>query len=229
MKNRLKKYPFQDTISYHLPGEVWKDIEGYECSYQISSFGRVKSLERQITHQRLGKQWIPLKILNQKVLQHKNTISKTKLVDLQVALTIEGNTNFFNVRRLVYHHYIKPINYKIDGLSIVNIDGDGFNCHLENLEALSQRDKRLRSMKKGRVPPSYLGKADRSKWEDKIWGGKANRKPVRRIDKDGKAVIYESISKAVEKNNIDEKGIIGTCKKRYKQWKGYQWEYVNPE
>ena len=30
--------------------EVWKDIEGYEGYYQVSNFGRVKSLDRQITY-----------------------------------------------------------------------------------------------------------------------------------------------------------------------------------
>ena len=28
--------------------EIWKDIEGYEGLYQVSSYGRIKSLERTI-------------------------------------------------------------------------------------------------------------------------------------------------------------------------------------
>lgn len=28
--------------------EIWKDIEGYEGLYQVSNFGRVKSLERRV-------------------------------------------------------------------------------------------------------------------------------------------------------------------------------------
>lgn len=35
------------TIS-DLPGEVWKDIEGYEGRYQVSNMGRVKSLTRKV-------------------------------------------------------------------------------------------------------------------------------------------------------------------------------------
>lgn len=30
----------------NLKDEIWKDIEGYEGLYQISNFGRVKSLSR---------------------------------------------------------------------------------------------------------------------------------------------------------------------------------------
>ena len=29
--------------------EIWKDIEGYEGLYQVSNFGRVRSLDRTIT------------------------------------------------------------------------------------------------------------------------------------------------------------------------------------
>ncbi len=29
-----------------MPGEVWKDIPGFEGSYQASNLGRVKSLDR---------------------------------------------------------------------------------------------------------------------------------------------------------------------------------------
>ena len=29
-----------------LSGEKWKDIKGYEKQYQVSSFGRIKSLSR---------------------------------------------------------------------------------------------------------------------------------------------------------------------------------------
>lgn len=31
-----------------LPGEIWKDIEGYEGMYQVSNMGRVKSLTRKV-------------------------------------------------------------------------------------------------------------------------------------------------------------------------------------
>lgn len=37
-------------LKYHGDTEIWKDIEGYEGSYQISSFGNVRSLDRTITY-----------------------------------------------------------------------------------------------------------------------------------------------------------------------------------
>ena len=32
-----------------IPGEFWRDIPGYEGSYQVSSLGRVRSLPRVIS------------------------------------------------------------------------------------------------------------------------------------------------------------------------------------
>jgi hypothetical protein len=42
--------------------EVWKDIKGYEGLYQISNFGRVKSLPREVNY-RHGKRFTREKIL----------------------------------------------------------------------------------------------------------------------------------------------------------------------
>ena len=38
--------PFLNTSLISIEGEIWKDIYDYEGIYQISSFGRVKSLNR---------------------------------------------------------------------------------------------------------------------------------------------------------------------------------------
>lgn len=35
--------------------EIWKDIEGYEGFYQVSSFGNVRSLDRTVIFERMGK------------------------------------------------------------------------------------------------------------------------------------------------------------------------------
>lgn len=48
--------------------EVWKDIPGYEGIYQISNFGRVKSLERYVRHCRGGNKIIKEKILKPRVV-----------------------------------------------------------------------------------------------------------------------------------------------------------------
>ena len=38
--------PHKNLSLEDMDGEIWKDIEGFEGYYQISNFGRVKSLSR---------------------------------------------------------------------------------------------------------------------------------------------------------------------------------------
>lgn len=37
-----------EKIIYDLPGEIWKDIDGFEGTYQVSNMGRVRSLTRRV-------------------------------------------------------------------------------------------------------------------------------------------------------------------------------------
>lgn len=45
--NMLKpQYPYQNTSLKNIKGERWKDIPGFEGEYQLSNYGRLKSLDR---------------------------------------------------------------------------------------------------------------------------------------------------------------------------------------
>ena len=50
LKGFRLKYPELNNLSEitSLEDEVWADIIGYEGYYQVSNFGRVKSLERKV-------------------------------------------------------------------------------------------------------------------------------------------------------------------------------------
>lgn len=76
-----------------LPGEEWRDIEGYEAYYQISNLGRVKSLPRVVKYSIKGRTFrsVPerlLKISSNQVVLNRNNLSKT-----------------FNVCQLVAAHF----------------------------------------------------------------------------------------------------------------------------
>ncbi len=49
------------------PLEIWKDIPNYEGYYQVSNYGRVKSLERWVLHSRRGKDFVRERILKQHI------------------------------------------------------------------------------------------------------------------------------------------------------------------
>lgn len=40
--------PYQNLSLEDMPGEVWKDIPGWEGCYQVSNMGRAKTLDREI-------------------------------------------------------------------------------------------------------------------------------------------------------------------------------------
>lgn len=88
--------------------EIWKDIEDYNGLYQISSFGRVKSI--------------------------KNGIKKTyidKYGYVYVSLSKNGKIKRFRVHRLVAHAFL----FKPKKASVVNhLDGNKTNNCIDNLE-----------------------------------------------------------------------------------------------
>lgn len=98
--------------------EVWKPIKGYEELYKISSFGRVRSLNRQGT---------------------KGNILKSDLRKdgyLQVHLVKKGKMKNFLVHRLVAQAFISNPN----NLPEVNhINEIKSNCQVENLEWCSKK------------------------------------------------------------------------------------------
>ena len=98
--------------------EIWKDIEGYEGIYQVSSFGRVRSLDRYIqpyTHFCRGRILKPRK----------------RPTYLSVKLSNEGILKCMYVHRLVAHAFIPNPNNLSD---INHKDEDKTNNRVDNLE-----------------------------------------------------------------------------------------------
>lgn len=109
--------------------EIWKDIPKYENLYQVSNFGRVKSLPRYIhwTHKnysiiQTNSKYIPEKILCQ---------NKKRSGYYEVKLYNGKTANYFLVHRLVAKLFIPNIN----NFSQVNHkDENKLNNSVENLE-----------------------------------------------------------------------------------------------
>lgn len=47
--------------------EIWRDIEGYEGRYQVSSLGRVRSLDRVVPDKRWGERRLKGRMLRPRV------------------------------------------------------------------------------------------------------------------------------------------------------------------
>jgi hypothetical protein len=209
-----------------IRGERWKDIPGFEGIYKASNFGRIKSLDRIVTHDRLGEQFVEGRILSQSVARNQNIKTGKPMIDLRVSLSRDGQQFYYNVRRLIYFTFVnRRINYQKDGLYVINKNGDGFNNRVNNLKLATKSEKQLRVFERHRQD-SYLKTADRSAWP-KTYGGYANRRAVKQYTLKGKLVRrYESIRDASRRTGFDEKGIIGAAKGDYAQWRGFKWKYV---
>lgn len=121
----IKFYPF--TLE-NLDGEDWADIEGYEGRYQISTFGRVKSLKGR---------WGESKIL-------KPQISTNGY--LRIELNKIGKAKKFFIHCLVAQAFIPRENAY---LQINHRDGNKFNNFTENLEWVTASENQRHALQMG--------------------------------------------------------------------------------
>lgn len=103
--------------------EIWKDIEGQEGLYQVSSLGRVRSLDRCVTTIDSNKHNYKGQILNPTA--GKNHYPTIKL------RTKEGTRKTFKVHRLVASAFLPNVKNKA---TVNHKDGNKLNNQLDNLE-----------------------------------------------------------------------------------------------
>jgi NUMOD4 motif/NUMOD1 domain len=216
-------YPYENILLKKLKGEIWKDIPAYEGYYMVSSLGRVKSLDRIIPHPRLGYQPVKGRMLKQKIIKDYNKHTGDAMISLQVALALENIIHYYNVRRLVYTAFKRKINFKTDGLYVINKDSDGYNNRVSNLKLVPKTEKQRRSINNGRQDFEYLKTIDRSGWKKNY----SRRIPVSQYSAKGKLVRkYKSIREAHEITGFDSKEISNAAKGLYNGcWRGYRWKF----
>jgi hypothetical protein len=102
--------------------EIWKDIIDYEGLYQISSFGRIKSLEKKVNNSETTHRVVKERIMRLGITP-KGYI-QTSLAKKQV------NTKFYSHRLVALHFIPNPHNK----LEVNHIDGNKSNNEVSNLE-----------------------------------------------------------------------------------------------
>lgn len=110
--------------------EIWKPVIGYESAYEVSSEGRVRSLDRQILA-RYGMRNI------------KGTVLKAQVKDtgrLQVGLSRGSKKNMRQVHQLVATAFLGP---RPEGMEVCHIDGDHLNNAASNLRWDTQSENML--------------------------------------------------------------------------------------
>ena len=188
--------------------EIWKDIENYE-GYQVSNFGRVRSLDR---YNSRG-YWIKGCIL--KPIMDKKGY-------LNVGLSKNNQRKAFKVHRLVALHFIPNIENKpeIDHINTIKTDNSVFlnedgsiNYEKTNLRWVTPKEN-------SNNPLSLVNKSESKK------GVKNHRhQPVLQYDKDGNFIReWDTITEAETTLNITHK-IHYVCQGKRKTCGGYIWKY----
>lgn len=101
--------------------EVWKWVVGYEGLYQVSSAGKVKSVDRQVTYKD-----------GRVCFRNGVTLSpgRHKVGYPYVTLYKHGKGKSYTIHKLVVLAFVGPVP---KGLEICHNDGNPENCSLENL------------------------------------------------------------------------------------------------
>lgn len=196
--NNPRWYNLQD-----LPNEEWQDIQGYEGLYQVSNYGRVKSLGRISKRKsRWGGQYTV--VMKEKI----KTPFKNNKGYYMIHLNNNGKESNLLIHRLVGKAFIpNPYNNP-------EIDHKNENKNDNKINNLTWCT-RLYNNTKG--VQSKDGRRNSSRFR---------MRPVRQYDLQGNLLnIYEGIRIAEEKTSIDNRNIVKCCKGKEKTAGGFIWRY----
>lgn len=185
--------------------EVWKDIEDYEGKYQVSSLGRVKSLDRIVRHSGNHERIQYGKIL--KLIL--NPVSGY----LQVGLYLEGKVKKCNVHRLVAETFVNNPGNKPE---VNHIDENKTNNTVINLEWCTRKENENHGTKKLR----------KTKNTDYEFIRLKNSKVVIQYDISGKLIKeWKSIADINKQLGYSKGNISGCCNGKLEKAYGYVWKF----
>ena len=187
--------------------EIWKDIEDYEGLYQVSNFGRVKSVERWVysgkgnSTKRLNPELIKSQAIN-----HGYSV---------VTIWKDNKIKMMKIHRLVCQAFTLNPNNKP---CVNHIDGVKTNNYVENLEWCTYSENHKHAYKNGLMTGYFQGKF-----------GKDNSKsrPVFQINPKSGDVIrgYDAIMDAHRDTGISFSNISAVCNGKRRIAGGYIWHF----
>lgn len=175
--------------------EIWKDIKGYEDLYQISNYGRVKRLEKEI-------------ITNYKYGSY-SSIKKEKFLKTSkqngykiVSLRKDSKNKSCYLHRLIAETFISNPKNKPQ---VNHINGNKLDNRVDNLEWVTCKENNIHALRTGlRKPAKKVLQYDLQGNFIKEW------KNVREIEKT---------------LNISSSNIVACCLNRINQSYKYIWKY----
>ena len=176
--------------------EIWKDVKNYEGLYQVSNYGRVKSLNfDRIKKEKIMKSYVD------------------KIGYYSIRLCKNGKSKLVRVHRLVAESFLQRPNKNTE---VNHIDGNKLNNFVDNLEWVTHKENMIHAFKNNlaQYPPPRYGKAN------------AKSKSVVQYDKNGNKIkIWECTKQAGEILKFNYKHISDVCLGKRKTAGGYIWKY----
>jgi hypothetical protein len=227
-----KHYPYLNTNPKNLRSERWKDISDYEDSYQVSNFGRIKSLPKYTevyipSQSHTIRRWSKLCIRKQKVHVRQNMFINKPYHECTVVLHSEGKEKTFMVHRLVYGAFVHPLDFENDKLMVMHKNSDGLDNYYKNLIIGERSDVLKNAYRRERHISPFAIKSQEEK--EKIYAKSASgkHKPVIQYTNKGKKIgRFDSIKEASLKTGIADSNIIEVLKGRRPLAKGTFWKYA---
>ena len=213
--------------------EIWKDIKNYE-GYQVSNFGRVKSLGRWSNRQKNGVSF-PY-FIKEKILKNR----KTKGGYYIVGLCKDKISKDYRVSRLVAEAFIpNPDNKPF----VDHIDTNPLNNFSNNLRWVTQKENmnnpltlvKMSNSHKGRTlseeTRKKLSEANKGKTTHmlgKFGKDHHNSRPIIQFTLDGELIRkWDSIADAKRETGAHK--IVDCCNGKRNKTNGFKWEYYDTD
>jgi hypothetical protein len=217
--------PYKDKSLTNRKNESWESIPSLDGYFDISSFGRIKRLEREVIRGgiRGGTHILPEKIIAPRVMKTQNKLIKDYTYQLSAHLTLNNICYHFVIRRLVYNCFVKPFDMDEPGKFIISKNGNGLDIRPDNL-ILLQSSERMKHI--------YNAKRAISTFNEETYR-KANKaslkvicKQVTKYDLNGNSIkTYKSIMDASRDTAISYSLISAVLNKRQNKTREYYFAY----
>lgn len=188
--------------------EIWKDIEGYKGLYQVSNFGRVKSLYREFWS---GKGYHILNKYPEKIM--KTWIDRGGYE--YVVLCKDSIAKKIKVHRLVAQAFIPNPDNKsqVDHINTIRYDN-----HVENLRWATKSENELNPITRKRRSTSKMGNNNpRNKVMKKVAQIEALTGNVIKV--------WDSAIDAAKSIGVDHSNIYRAIYGQLNTCRGYKWKY----
>lgn len=203
--------------------EEWKDIEGWEGKYQVSNYGDIKRLERDITDS-LGR----TKHYTEKIFHpHKANNGYTRVsfgTERDLTHRVVAKAFLPNPRNL------PEVNHKDGHRKDFNFAGTKENNYEDgNLEWVDRKENMLHASRTGLINKDSKKRKISTALNQKKSVEKALR-PVALLDDENNILsIFRNIKIAGEITNIPQQNIGEVCRGNRDSAGGFKWEYVDKD